>query len=326
MDTLSGKILLSANQLETEFIRLELIHGVLVLKTHFGEANSVQSLLPSRWYNLTIVITTQRTSVLIDGELYFELVLSNQLQVVTKDALSLFTLGTSVLSQQSFQGCIGNVTINHDDVTLLLSPYTAREGRGVSQCVFSRQCSSSVCAEHGVCSLTEELSYSCNCYQGFTGETCEVALYECDNRQVGCVNGGVCKVELVNGMQQFGCICQVPYTGDRCQYSEYWRYFCLFSIALIVYIESTLTSAYFNSDSYLGFPSSFISRLTSLFSLPLLYRMNILYLFLNSFKSRTVIELVVMPDSGDGVLFFAQNIQVSFPYLSGSKPEVHVPP
>ena len=43
--------------------------------------------------------------------------------------------------------------------------------------------------------------------------------------------------------------------------------------------------------------------------------MNILYLFLNSFKSRTVIELVVMPDSGDGVLFFAQNIQVSFKWF-----------
>ena len=192
---------------------------MLVFKSHLGEATSTQSLLPSRWYNLTIVITTQKISVLIDGGVYFELVQSNQLQVIIGDALSLFTLGTSVLSQQSFQGCIGNVSINHDDTTLLLSPYTAIEARGVSQCVFSRQCSSSVCAEHGVCSLNEELSYSCSCYEGFTGETCEVALFECDTREVTCVNGGVCRVELVNGTQL--CICQVPYTGDKCQYSEY---------------------------------------------------------------------------------------------------------
>ena len=228
LDTLSGKLLIAANQLETEFLRIELIHGVLVLKSHLGEANSDQALLPSRWYNLTIVITTQKISVLVDGGLYFEL--SHQSQVVTRDALSLFTLGTCVLSQESFQGCIGNVTINHDDVTLVLSPSTAAEGRGISQCVFSRQCSSSVCTEHGVCSLSEELAYSCNCYEGFTGETCDIALLECDNRQVGCVNGGVCRVELVNGIQLFGCICQVPYTGDKCQYSEYCNIFLLLSI------------------------------------------------------------------------------------------------
>ena len=218
LDTLSGRLLLAANKLETEFIRLELIEGVLVLNSHLGDAIAIQPLLPSRWYNLTVVITRQKILALVDGTLYFGNL--TQAQFITTETMDLFIVGSTALSQQSFQGCIGNITLSYDDVTTILPHSAATEGHGISQCVFSQQCSSSVCSHHGVCSLREDLSYSCDCHEGYGGDTCDIYELECDNAVIGCINGGSCKVELVEGVQEFGCVCLLPYTGEKCQYSK----------------------------------------------------------------------------------------------------------
>ena len=219
LDTLSGRLLLIANERETEYIRLELIEGVLILNTHTGDAIADKSLLPSRWYNLTVVVTRQEILALVDGTLYFGNLQSTPVEFITTDTMDIFIIG-SVLSQQSFQGCIGNITLSYNDVTTILPSSAATEGRGVTQCVFSQQCSPSVCSNHGVCSLREDLSYSCDCHEGYSGDTCEVNELECDNGVVGCVNGGSCKVELLEGVQKFGCVCLLPYTGEECQYSK----------------------------------------------------------------------------------------------------------
>ena len=218
LDTLSGVLLLATNQLESEFIRLVLSEGVLVLSTHLTEATSSQPLLPSRWYNLTLILNQQRAAVLIDGSAYLELSLSNDVQTITSSALDMFTIGSSILSQRSFQGCIGNVTVIHDDVMTL---FTANEGWGISQCVFSDQCSTSVCSEHGLCRLSQDFSFVCSCYEGFSGDLCETALFECDTSVVGCLNEGSCRVQLVNDIQQFECRCQLPFSGDKCQFSKF---------------------------------------------------------------------------------------------------------
>ena len=221
LDTLSGRLLLVANTQETEFIRLELFEGILILNTHLGDAIATQPLLPSRWYNLTVEITRHEILALVHETLYFGNQYSTPVQFITTDTMDVFIMGSPVLSEQSFQGCIGNITLSYDDVTTILPPSAATEGRGISQCVFSQQCSSSVCSHHGVCSLREDLSYNCNCHEGYSGDTCDINQLECDDKVVGCVNGGSCMVELIELVQVFGCVCPLGFTGDKCLYSKW---------------------------------------------------------------------------------------------------------
>eukprot|EP00058_Branchiostoma_floridae_P002319 XP_002587807.1 hypothetical protein BRAFLDRAFT_92256 [Branchiostoma floridae] len=93
-------------------------------------------------------------------------------------------------------------------------------------------CSDSPCQHGGVCSKTLQVTssrnilesdpvifvsvdtgnrYTCSCPTGYTGESCEIEINECD--ATPCLNGGTCTDEIGT----FTCECPPGYHGDRCQ-------------------------------------------------------------------------------------------------------------
>ncbi|XP_078600673.1 protocadherin Fat 4-like [Branchiostoma floridae x Branchiostoma japonicum] len=93
-------------------------------------------------------------------------------------------------------------------------------------------CSDSPCQHGGVCSKTLQVTssrnilesdpvifvsvdtgnrYTCSCPTGYTGDSCEIEINECD--ATPCLNGGTCTDEIGT----FTCECPPGYHGDRCQ-------------------------------------------------------------------------------------------------------------
>ena len=58
--------------------------------------------------------------------------------------------------------------------------------------------------------------FSCTCDLPYVGEVCEINL--CDSTI--CQNGGICAVELINGILTPKCDCPDNYVGDFCQFGK----------------------------------------------------------------------------------------------------------
>ncbi|KAK6195701.1 hypothetical protein SNE40_001073 [Patella caerulea] len=74
-------------------------------------------------------------------------------------------------------------------------------------------CNSDPCQNSGTCTQDGD-SFTCNCADGFTGETCETPVNACNSNP--CLNSGTCTQDG-NG---FTCNCADGFTGDTCE-SEY---------------------------------------------------------------------------------------------------------
>jgi hypothetical protein len=87
--------------------------------------------------------------------------------------------------------------------------YVPSEGYVVAFSV--NECSSSPCANGGVCS-DSNLQYTCNCARtGFSGTNCDVPVNECASNP--CRNQGTC----TDGLASFTCACRPGYTGRICE-------------------------------------------------------------------------------------------------------------
>lgn len=83
------------------------------------------------------------------------------------------------------------------------------------------------CFHQGACGLKKG-KLSCNCPHGYTGEYCEIAIYECSNK--ACNNSGDCKVYKAIGETASlvckchtgwkGDYCTIPYPDDQCQSTD----------------------------------------------------------------------------------------------------------
>jgi len=80
------------------------------------------------------------------------------------------------------------------------------------------------CNAQGICSTSiyDEESYTCTCMNGYTGDTCDELLGECDADY--CQNGGTCYWAF----DTQSCYCDTGYTGDTCsEFSEEFNDPCM---------------------------------------------------------------------------------------------------
>jgi hypothetical protein len=82
-------------------------------------------------------------------------------------------------------------------------------------CVAPDPCLSSPCGENGDC-LADGDSYTCDCYPGWTGNTCEIDIDECESSP--CVNG-----DCTDLIDAYECTCWPGWTGDNCEIEIGWR-------------------------------------------------------------------------------------------------------
>ncbi|XP_048823348.1 basement membrane-specific heparan sulfate proteoglycan core protein-like [Lagopus muta] len=108
----------------------------------------------------------------------------------------------------SFQGCIGEVSINGKKVDL---SYSFLRSRGVGQCGQSSPCLHAPCLHGGRCLPLPAGSppFRCLCTPGFSGPRCERVADRCLEHNP-CLHGGTCKDN--------GCVCPEGYGGPYCQH------------------------------------------------------------------------------------------------------------
>ena len=68
----------------------------------------------------------------------------------------------------------------------------------------------SPCLHGGVCTSAPGTAFTCACADGYSGDTCETDVNECDPNP--CANGGVCHDKVA----AFECECAAGWTGDTC--------------------------------------------------------------------------------------------------------------
>ncbi|XP_053546192.1 basement membrane-specific heparan sulfate proteoglycan core protein isoform X4 [Bombina bombina] len=196
-------------------------------------------------------------------------------------------LPTAVNVNQSFQGCIGEVSINGKKMDI---SYSFIESRSISQCYDSSPCDRMPCLHGGRCLSTGEYEFQCLCRDGFRGVRCETHEDQCQIRNP-CLNGGTCKDNR--------CHCVSGYTGTICEHG---------GVAAALEHEWTVDGSggndapghygsYFSDDSYIALPRSAFPR-----SRP---------------EAPETIELEIRTTSADGVILWQGMV------THGSEHELH---
>ncbi|KAK7925919.1 hypothetical protein WMY93_008229 [Mugilogobius chulae] len=119
-------------------------------------------------------------------------------------------------AQDGFQGCLGSLTLNGNELPLQNKRSRYAEIAGVSEvklgCVlYPDPCVSQPCLNGAICSSLPSGGFSCSCSAGFTGGRCEVELTSCMPNP--CQNDGDCK-PLGNA---FFCSCPKGLGGLICE-------------------------------------------------------------------------------------------------------------
>ncbi|XP_065520473.1 basement membrane-specific heparan sulfate proteoglycan core protein isoform X3 [Lathamus discolor] len=107
----------------------------------------------------------------------------------------------------SFQGCIGEVSINGKRLEL---PDGFLRSRGVGQCRGRSPCAGAVCVHGGRClrPAAPGAAPRCRCPPGFSGPRCEQEEEGCPRQP--CLHGGTCTGSA--------CLCPPGYSGPLCQH------------------------------------------------------------------------------------------------------------
>ncbi|XP_056267779.1 protocadherin Fat 3 [Pseudoliparis swirei] len=118
-------------------------------------------------------------------------------------------------AQDGFQGCLGSLMLNGNELPLQNKRSRYAEIAGLSEvkpgCVlYPDPCVSQPCLNEAVCSSLSSGGFSCSCSAGFTGGRCETELTSC--MPDPCQNGAACKP--VGGL--FLCDCPAGLGGLIC--------------------------------------------------------------------------------------------------------------
>uniref|UniRef100_A0A3B3IPN9 Uncharacterized protein n=1 Tax=Oryzias latipes TaxID=8090 RepID=A0A3B3IPN9_ORYLA len=128
-------------------------------------------------------------------------------------------------AQDGFQGCLGSLMLNGNELPLQNKRSRYAEIAGLSEVklgcmLYPDPCVSRPCLNGALCSSLpsgvlivttfEDLCFMCSCSGGFTGELCDEDVNECDRGD--CENGGEC----INTFGSFYCNCSEGYEGQLC--------------------------------------------------------------------------------------------------------------
>ncbi|XP_028838817.1 protocadherin Fat 3 isoform X3 [Denticeps clupeoides] len=118
-------------------------------------------------------------------------------------------------AQDGFQGCLGSVVLNKNELPLQNKRSRYTEVAGLSEvklgCVlYPDPCSSQPCLNAAVCSSLPYGAFGCSCSPQYTGERCELEVTSCVPNP--CQNGGDCKPVGTT----FLCGCQKGFSGLIC--------------------------------------------------------------------------------------------------------------
>uniref|UniRef100_A0A665TWY8 FAT atypical cadherin 3b n=1 Tax=Echeneis naucrates TaxID=173247 RepID=A0A665TWY8_ECHNA len=143
-------------------------------------------------------------------------------------------------AQDGFQGCLGSLILNGNELPLQNKRSRYAEIAGLSEvklgCVlYPDPCVSQPCLNGAICSSLPSGGFMCSCTAGYTGGRCEIELTSCMPNP--CQNGGDCKAVG----SAFVCVCPRGLGGE--EVLIFSLCFCLIGIICLVHLESNKSSA-----------------------------------------------------------------------------------
>ncbi|KAL4640550.1 protocadherin Fat 1 isoform X2 [Arapaima gigas] len=125
------------------------------------------------------------------------------------------------------RGCLAAVRLNGQELPLVTQVQARARGPAVVEeaidvtpgcaALEAEACSSSPCANGGICSSLPGGGFFCKCSGSFSGTRCELSTNPCASNP--CLYGGTC---LPRG-HDFLCQCRGQYSGQRCQLGPYCK-------------------------------------------------------------------------------------------------------
>ncbi|XP_066838054.1 basement membrane-specific heparan sulfate proteoglycan core protein isoform X7 [Anser cygnoides] len=213
-----GLLLFSAGKAAPveDFVALAMVGGHLEFRYELGSGpavlRSAEPVVLGRWHRVMAERVHKDGTLVVDGGAPVQRSSPGKSQGLNLRS-PLYLGGTEPPLQPptnaSFQGCIGEVSINGKKVDL---SYSFLRSRGVGQCGQSSPCLHAPCLHGGRCLPLPDGSppFRCLCPPGFSGPRCERAEDRCLQHNP-CLHGGTCKGNA--------CICPEGYTGPYCQHS-----------------------------------------------------------------------------------------------------------
>ncbi|XP_040389437.1 basement membrane-specific heparan sulfate proteoglycan core protein isoform X14 [Cygnus olor] len=213
-----GLLLFSAGKAAPveDFVALAMVGGHLEFRYELGSGpavlRSAEPVALGRWHRVMAERVHKDGTLVVDGSAPVQRSSPGKSQGLNLRS-PLYLGGTEPPLQPptnaSFQGCIGEVSINGKKVDL---SYSFLRSRGVGQCGQSSPCLHAPCLHGGRCLPLPDGSppFRCLCSPGFSGPRCERAEDRCLQHNP-CLHGGTCKGNA--------CICPEGYTGPYCQHS-----------------------------------------------------------------------------------------------------------
>ncbi|XP_072210311.1 basement membrane-specific heparan sulfate proteoglycan core protein isoform X3 [Excalfactoria chinensis] len=212
-----GLLLFSAGKASPveDFVALAMVGGHLEFHYELGSGTAVlRSIEPvalGRWHRVTAERVHKDGTMTVDGGAPVQRSSPGKSQGLNLHS-PLYLGGVEPPlrppTNASFQGCIGEVSINGKKVDL---SYSFLRSRGVGQCGQSSPCLHTPCLHGGRCLPlpTGSPPFRCLCTSGFSGPRCEREADRCLEHNP-CLHGGTCKDN--------GCICPEGYAGSYCQH------------------------------------------------------------------------------------------------------------
>nr|CAE51322.1 basement membrane-specific heparan sulfate proteoglycan core protein precursor [Gallus gallus] len=212
-----GLLLFSAGKASPveDFVALAMVSGHLEFHYELGSGTavlrSVEPVALGRWHRVTAERVHKDGTMTVDGGALVQRSSPGKSQGLNlRSPLYLGGVEPPLRppTNASFQGCIGEVSINGKKVDL---SYSFLRSRGVGQCGQSSPCLHAPCLHGGRCLPLPASSppFRCLCTPGFSGPRCERAADRCLEHNP-CLHGGTCKDN--------GCICPKGYAGPYCQH------------------------------------------------------------------------------------------------------------
>ncbi|XP_040507372.1 basement membrane-specific heparan sulfate proteoglycan core protein isoform X10 [Gallus gallus] len=212
-----GLLLFSAGKASPveDFVALAMVSGHLEFHYELGSGTavlrSVEPVALGRWHRVTAERVHKDGTMTVDGGAPVQRSSPGKSQGLNlRSPLYLGGVEPPLRppTNASFQGCIGEVSINGKKVDL---SYSFLRSRGVGQCGQSSPCLHAPCLHGGRCLPLPASSppFRCLCTPGFSGPRCERVADRCLEHNP-CLHGGTCKDN--------GCICPKGYAGPYCQH------------------------------------------------------------------------------------------------------------